>query len=107
MRESLRVNKVDANVLVLDEQFTLLDLGHGQVGLVLEDVDATGLFDDDAGHGLWNFGSHCGIKICVFGSEIVMIYAGGKNVVGARADERRGVDVAMVVLVRGSGNWRC
>lgn len=81
---NLRINKVDANVLVLHKDFALLDLGHGQVGLVLEDVDTAGLLDDDAGHGLWDFG-HCGIRMADFdGRAVLVMCAGG------------GVDVAMV-----------
>jgi hypothetical protein len=49
----LRVDVVDADVLVLDEYFTLLRFRHWNIGLVLQDICSASLFDQDGLHGLW------------------------------------------------------
>jgi hypothetical protein len=47
-----RVNVVYTNEFVLDKYFAFLRLGHRYVGLVLQHIRATRLFDLDSFHGL-------------------------------------------------------
>lgn len=54
-----RVNVVDADEFVADEDFAVLELGDGQVGFPVELVDAAGFLDEDARHGLGD-GRHGG-----------------------------------------------
>lgn len=56
--ESVRVDEFDADVLVLDEDFAGLGLGHERVGLVLQDFGTAGLVDRDASHGGGDGGRH-------------------------------------------------
>lgn len=48
-----RVDVVNADEVVLDEDFSILWLGNGYIGLVLQDVNATCLLNQDCFHGLW------------------------------------------------------
>lgn len=47
-----RVNVVDADEFVADEDLAVLELGDGKVGFPVELVDAAGFLDEDARHGL-------------------------------------------------------
>ena len=51
-RGGARVDVVHARELVLDEHFPRLQGGEGQVGAVLENLDAAFFLHDDAAHGL-------------------------------------------------------
>ena len=46
----LRVYVVDANVVILDEDFSFLGLWDWEIGLIFEDFDTACLLDDDALH---------------------------------------------------------
>jgi hypothetical protein len=46
-----RINIVESGQLVLDQDFTGTRLGDGQVGLELEHLGTSDLFDQDSSHG--------------------------------------------------------
>jgi len=54
----LRVDEVDADVVVLDQDLAFFGLRDGEVGLVLQDLGAAVLLHDHSLHGFGD-GSHC------------------------------------------------
>jgi len=52
--KTIRVNVIDAHIVVLDENLSFLWFWNWKVSLVLQHFGAAILFDDDALHGLWN-----------------------------------------------------
>ena len=57
--EGLRVDVVDADEVVLDEDFALFGFGDWEVGLVLQDLCSSSLFHQYPLHGLWDLGRGC------------------------------------------------
>jgi hypothetical protein len=55
----LRVDEVDADVVVLNQDLAFFRLGDGEVGFVLEDFGAAVLFHDYAFHRFGDGGGHC------------------------------------------------
>lgn len=56
--EDVRVDVVDADEVVLHEDLAFGGLGDGEVGAVLQDLDAASLLNKDALHGLGEGGCH-------------------------------------------------
>jgi hypothetical protein len=55
---TLRIDEVDTDVFVLDEDLAVGRGGDGEVSFVFEDLDTTGLLDHDALHGLGDCSGH-------------------------------------------------
>lgn len=50
----LRVDEVDADIVILHKNLTFFQLRHGKVGFVFEDFSSSCLVDDDTLHGTGN-----------------------------------------------------
>lgn len=55
--ERIRVNKVDADEIILDQNLTFFQFWNGNISTVLENFWTTGSFDDNAFH-LFGKGRH-------------------------------------------------
>jgi hypothetical protein len=56
--QDLRVDEVDANVIILDQDLAFFGLGNGEVGLILQDLSTAILLHDHALHSFRD-GRHC------------------------------------------------
>ena len=54
---------IDSNVFILNDDFAFFGSGHGEVGLVLQDLCSTSFFDQDAFHRFGDVvGCHCSMR---------------------------------------------
>ena len=58
-RGDIRVDVINANEVVLDEDFALFWSRNWQVGLVFKNLDTSSLLNENPFHGLRDRGRHC------------------------------------------------